>query len=33
VQSGDIWPAAGYVAGSVLFCLAAVWGGWLLGRW
>ncbi len=33
VQSGDIWPAAGYIAGSILFCLAAVWGGWLLGRW
>ena len=32
VQSGDIWPAAGYIAGSVVFCLVAVWGGWLLGR-
>jgi CrcB protein len=33
VQSGDIWPAAGYIAGSILFCLGAVWAGWLLGRW
>jgi fluoride exporter len=32
LQSGDIWPAAGYIAGSTLFCLAAVWAGWLLGR-
>jgi fluoride exporter len=32
LQSGDAWPAAGYIAGSVVLCLAAVWGGWLLGR-
>ena len=32
VQSGDVWPAAGYIAGSVVFCLGAVWAGWLLGR-
>jgi CrcB protein len=32
VQSGDMWPAAGYIASSVVFCLVAVWGGWLLGR-
>jgi CrcB protein len=33
VQSGDVWPAAGYIVGSVVFCLVAVWGGWLLGKW
>jgi CrcB protein len=32
VQSGAVWPALGYILGSVVFCLAAVWGGWLLGR-
>ena len=32
VQSGDVWPAAGYIAGSVAFCLVAVWAGWLLGK-
>jgi CrcB protein len=32
LQSGDTWPAAGYVVGSVLFCIAAAWLGWLLGR-
>ena len=32
LQSGDIWPAAGYIAGSVAFCLLAVGAGWLLGR-
>jgi CrcB protein len=32
VQTGDVWPAAGYIVGSVVFCLAAVWAGWLLGR-
>ena len=32
VQSGDVWPAAGYIAGSVVLCLGAVWAGWLLGR-
>lgn len=33
LQSGDIWPAAGYIAGSVMLCLTGVWAGWLLGRW
>jgi CrcB protein len=33
VQSGDVWPAAGYIVASVVFCLAAVWAGWLVGRW
>jgi len=32
LQSGDAWPAAGYIGGSVVLCLAAVWAGWLLGR-
>lgn len=32
LQSGDTWPAAGYIAGSVLFCVAGTWSGWLLGR-
>ena len=32
VQSGDVWPAAGYIAGSIVFCLAAVWAGWVFGR-
>jgi CrcB protein len=32
LQSGDVWPAGGYIAGSLVFCLAAVWAGWLLGR-
>jgi CrcB protein len=32
LQSGDTWPAAGYIAGSMVFCLASVWVGWLIGR-
>ena len=32
LQSGDVGPAAGYIAASVVICLAAVWAGWLLGR-
>ena len=32
LQAGEAWPAAGYVLGSVVLCLAAVWAGWLLGR-
>ena len=32
LQNGELWPAAGYVVGSVVLCLIAVWGGWLLGR-
>jgi CrcB protein len=32
MQAGDIAPAAGYIVGSVVLCLAAVWSGWLLGR-
>jgi CrcB protein len=32
LQSGDPWPAASYIAGSVLLCVAAVWLGWVLGR-
>ena len=32
LQAGRIGPALGYVAGSVLACILAVWGGWVLGR-
>ena len=32
LQGGDVWPAAGYIGGSVVVCLGAVWCGWLLGR-
>ena len=32
LQTGDGWPAAGYVAGSVACCLGAVWCGWLIGK-
>jgi CrcB protein len=32
LQSGATWPAAGYMAGSVLLCVGSAWGGWLLGR-
>ncbi|HEX4172958.1 MAG TPA: fluoride efflux transporter CrcB [Acetobacteraceae bacterium] len=32
LQAGDTWPAAGYMAGSLLFCVAAAWLGWQLGR-
>jgi len=31
-QAGEIWPAAAYVVGSVVLCLAAVWLGWLAGQ-
>jgi len=32
LQAGRAGPALGYMAGSVLACLLAVWGGWVLGR-
>lgn len=32
LQSGEVASALGYIAGSVLFCLIAVWAGWSLGR-
>jgi len=32
LQSGELVSAFGYMAGSVLLCLIAVWVGWLLGR-
>ncbi|HTI80399.1 MAG TPA: fluoride efflux transporter CrcB [Acetobacteraceae bacterium] len=32
LQSGEVASAFGYMAGSVLLCLIAVWAGWLLGR-
>ena len=32
VQTGDLMPAAFYIAGSVVLCILAVWLGWALGR-
>jgi fluoride exporter len=32
LQAGEMIPAAGYMIGSVVLCLAGVWAGWLLGR-
>lgn len=32
LQAGSLASAAGYVLASVLLCIAAVWGGWLIGR-
>lgn len=32
LQAGRAGPALGYMAGSVLACLLAAWGGWVLGR-
>lgn len=32
LQAGRYGPALGYMAGSVLACLGAVWAGWVLGR-
>ena len=32
LQAGRTVPALGYMAGSVLACLFAVWLGWVLGR-
>lgn len=32
LHAGRAGPALGYVAGSVLACLLATWGGWVLGR-
>jgi CrcB protein len=32
LQSGTTGAAAGYVAGSVVFCIAAAYAGWLAGR-
>ena len=32
LQAGALGSALGYIAGSVLLCLLAVWGGWALGR-
>lgn len=31
-QSGEVAPAIGYAAGSVVLCVLATYGGWLLGR-
>jgi CrcB protein len=32
IQTGDVIPAALYVAASVVFCMIFVWFGWWLGR-
>ena len=32
LQSGDVWPAGGYVVGSVVLCVLATWGGDMLGK-
>lgn len=32
LQAGRTGPALGYMAGSALACLGAVWAGWMLGR-
>lgn len=32
LQAERYGPALGYMAGSVLACLVAVWAGWVLGR-
>jgi CrcB protein len=32
LQSGDVVPALGYAVGSVVLCVLATYGGWLLGR-
>jgi len=32
LQRGDIQPALGYIGGSVLLCMLAVWAGWAMGR-
>ena len=32
LQAGDVWPATGYIMGSVVLCLSAVLAGGALGR-
>ena len=32
MQTGDVVPAFGYAAGSVVLCVAATYCGWMLGR-
>jgi CrcB protein len=32
LQSGDTVPALGYAIGSVVLCVVATYGGWVLGR-
>ena len=32
LRSGDIMPALGYAAGSVVLCVLATYGGWLIGQ-
>lgn len=32
MQAGEVIPALGYVVASVVLCVVATYGGWLLGR-
>lgn len=32
LQSGEVGGSIGYIGGSVVLCLIAVWIGWLIGR-
>jgi CrcB protein len=32
LRSGDVVPALGYAIGSVVLCVVATYGGWVLGR-
>jgi CrcB protein len=32
LQSGDTVPALGYAIGSVVLCVVATYGGWVVGR-
>jgi fluoride exporter len=32
MQAGDVAPALDYAAGSVVLCIIATYGGWMLGR-
>jgi CrcB protein len=32
MQNGDLIPAFGYAAGSVVLCVVATFAGWMLGR-
>ncbi len=32
MQSGEVIPALGYAIGSVVLCVLATYGGWILGR-
>jgi fluoride exporter len=32
MQAGEVAPALGYAIGSVVLCIIATYGGWMLGR-